>query len=71
MQTVYGQLHKDYWKERNLLENVIDAIGSLAEILRMFVEQLQRNGFSRQEAVQLARDYMIHMLNGGTKNGQA
>lgn len=50
------------------MDNIIDAIGAMAEALRLLREQLEENGFTRAEAMLLVRDYMIHALTGGKEN---
>lgn len=40
-------------------KNLVDAIGSLAEIASLMRDNLVRVGFTREEAVKMASDFII------------
>ena len=48
-------------------ENVLDAIGALCELTGFIFQQLMKNGFTREEAFQMAAEYFIGSLNGNKR----
>lgn len=42
-------------------KNLVDAIGSLAEIASLMRDNLVRVGFTREEAVKMAADFIIEV----------
>ena len=44
------------------IRELVNALGGLAEFCRILVNSLEANGFSRTEAVDMAKDYLIVTL---------
>ena len=51
----------------NELKTFIQAVGALAEVMRLFRDSLIKNGFTRREAIQLTETFMVEQLNKGTQ----
>lgn len=45
------------------VEEVIEGIGAMCEIAGFILAQLQKNGFTREEAYSIAAEYVFAMLN--------
>ena len=52
----------------NEVRELIKAIGGLAEFANILVSSLDQNGFSRAEAVSIAKEYLITMLTKKQNN---
>lgn len=44
------------------VQNLIAAIGSLAEMCGIFYQQLLKNGFSKKQALELTKEYLINAV---------
>lgn len=45
------------------LQEFITAVGALAEMMRLFRDELLKNGFSRREAIQLTQAFMVEQIS--------
>ena len=50
------------------LKNLINAVGVLAEMMRLFREELLKNGFTRNETLYLVSEYMRAHLKPNNNN---
>ena len=50
---------------REEFENLRNAVGGLAELCKMFYDDLLRNGFSEFVALELTKQLMCKTLTGG------
>lgn len=50
------------------LSEFVIAMGALAETLRLFRDELLKNGFTRAETITLTKAYMHEILSQTTKN---
>lgn len=48
--------------DNNALNSLVNGIGALGEMAGMLVESLTKNGFTRSEAVSMAKDMIIEMI---------
>ena len=46
----------------NQLNEFITAMGALAEMLRLFREELLKNGFTREETLKLVEAFMLEQI---------
>ena len=53
--------------ENNGLNEFMFAIGALAEMMRMYRDELLKNGFSRREAIQLTQAFMLEQIKQNRK----
>jgi hypothetical protein len=44
------------------LKDLITATGALAEMMRMFRDELMKNGFTRTEAITLTQAFMVAQI---------
>lgn len=44
------------------LKELITAVGALAEMMRLFRDELMKNGFTRKEAIQLTQAFMAEQI---------
>lgn len=49
------------------MKDLITAVGALAELMRMFRDELLKNGFTRREAIQLTQEFMAEQIRNTTK----
>lgn len=49
------------------LKDFIQAVGALAEVMRLYREELLKNGFTRKEAIQLTQAFMLEQLRLNNK----
>lgn len=47
------------------LNSLVNGIGALGEMAGMLLKSLTQNGFTRSEAVSMAKDMMIEMIKMG------
>ena len=47
------------------IENIINAVGAMSEMLKVFYDNLIKQGFTNQEALRLTSDYMKAVFGGG------
>lgn len=45
------------------LKEFINAVGALAEMMRLFRDELMKNGFTRKEAIQLVQAFMVEQIS--------
>ena len=50
------------------LKNLINAVGALAELMRLFRDELLKNGFSNQETMYLVGEFMKNQLKTNNNN---
>jgi hypothetical protein len=50
------------------LKALINAVGILAEMMRLLREELLKNGFTRQEALYLVAEFMKNQLKSNNNN---
>lgn len=50
------------------LKNLINAVGVLAEMMRLLREELYKNGFNRQETLYLVAEFMKSQLKTNNNN---
>lgn len=50
-------------------EDLITAVGALAEMLGLYRTILVKSGFTREEAIELCKAYQDSMINGNKKGG--
>lgn len=46
------------------ISNLINAVGAMSELLKVFYDNLIKQGFTNQEALYLTSDYMKMMFRG-------
>lgn len=51
----------------NGLKEYIQAVGALAEMMRLYRDELMKNGFTRREAIQLTQTFMLEQLKNNNK----
>jgi hypothetical protein len=44
------------------LKEFITAVGALAEMMRLFRDELMKNGFTRRETIQLVEAFMVEQI---------
>lgn len=49
------------------MKEFIMAVGALAEMMRLFRDELLKNGFTRREAIQLTQAFMVEQISQKSK----
>lgn len=49
------------------LNEFIRAVGAMAEMMRLYRDELLKNGFTRREAIQLTEAFMLEQLKQNHK----
>ena len=52
-------------KSENQISKLIEGIGAIAELAGVFFKELLRNGFTREEAVSMVRDFISTTMISG------
>lgn len=50
------------------MKEFIMAVGALAEVMRLFRDELLKNGFTRREAIQLTQAFMVEQISLSQKS---
>lgn len=51
----------------NALDDFILGVGALAEMMRLYRDELMKNGFTRKEAIQLTQEFMLEQIRQNRK----
>jgi hypothetical protein len=52
-------------EENNPVKDIIAALGSMCEISGIIFDGLQKNGFTREEAFFIVKDWLLGVCDGG------
>lgn len=52
-------------EETNPVKDIVTALGSMCEIAGILFDGLQKNGFTREEAFDTVKDWILEVCHGG------